>query len=59
MVNDLAGNTIGNRPVTCYRISGLTAAAVAARDLCASELFTGDFNHGQDYGGIQAINPFR
>jgi predicted nucleic acid-binding protein len=31
----------------------------AARASGASELFTEDFNHGQDYGGIRAINPFR
>jgi predicted nucleic acid-binding protein len=31
----------------------------AARASGASEIFTEDFNHGQDYGGIRAINPFR
>lgn len=31
----------------------------AARTSGASELITEDFNHGQDYGGIRAINPFR
>ena len=31
----------------------------AARASGASEIYTEDFNHGQDYGGIRAINPFR
>ena len=31
----------------------------AARASGAAELITEDFNHGQDYGGIRAINPFR
>jgi predicted nucleic acid-binding protein len=31
----------------------------AARASGASEIYTEDFNHGQDYGGIPAINPFR
>ena len=31
----------------------------AARASGASELITEDFNHGQNYGGIRAINPFR
>jgi predicted nucleic acid-binding protein len=31
----------------------------AARTSGASEIFTEDFNHGQDYGGIRAFNPFR
>ncbi len=31
----------------------------AARTSGAAELLTEDFNHGQDYGGIRAINPFR
>jgi predicted nucleic acid-binding protein len=30
----------------------------AARLSGASELITEDFSHGQDYGGIKAINPF-
>jgi predicted nucleic acid-binding protein len=30
----------------------------AARASGASQLITEDFSHGQDYGGIQAINPF-
>jgi predicted nucleic acid-binding protein len=31
----------------------------AARASGATLLFTEDFNYGQDYGGIRAINPFR
>ncbi len=30
----------------------------AARASGASQLITEDFSHGQDYGGIKAINPF-
>ncbi len=30
----------------------------AARVSGSSELITEDFSHGQDYGGIKAINPF-
>jgi predicted nucleic acid-binding protein len=30
----------------------------AARASGVSELITEDFNHGQDYGGIRALNPF-
>jgi predicted nucleic acid-binding protein len=31
----------------------------AAKASGARELITEDFNHGQDYGGVLAINPFR
>lgn len=31
----------------------------AARASGATELFTEDLNHGQDYGGVRVINPFR
>ncbi len=31
----------------------------AARASGAANLITEDFNHGQDYGGIRATNPFR
>ena len=30
----------------------------AARVAGASELVTEDLNHGQDYGGVRAVNPF-
>ncbi len=31
----------------------------AAQTSGARELFTEDFNHGQDYGGIRVVNPFK
>ncbi len=31
----------------------------AARAVGAAELLSEDFNHGQKYGGVQAVNPFR
>jgi predicted nucleic acid-binding protein len=31
----------------------------AARASGATELYSEDFNHGQDYGGVRAINPFQ
>ncbi len=31
----------------------------AARASGASELVSEDFSHGQDYGGVRAVNPFR
>ena len=31
----------------------------AARAAGVKELITEDFSHGQDYGGIRVINPFR
>ena len=31
----------------------------AARASGATELLTEDFNHGQDYAGLRALNPFR
>jgi hypothetical protein len=31
----------------------------AARGSGATQLVTEDLNHGQDYGGVRAINPFR
>lgn len=31
----------------------------AARASGAAELVSEDFNHGQDYGGVRAVNPFR
>ncbi len=31
----------------------------AARASGAAELITEDLNHGQDYGGVRVINPFR
>lgn len=31
----------------------------AARASGATELVSEDFNHGQDYSGVKAVNPFR
>jgi predicted nucleic acid-binding protein len=31
----------------------------AARASGATELISEDLNHGQDYGGVRVINPFR
>jgi len=31
----------------------------AARAAGATELLSEDFNHGQNYGGVQTVNPFR
>lgn len=31
----------------------------AARASGAAELLSEDFNHGQDYGGVRAVNPFK
>jgi predicted nucleic acid-binding protein len=31
----------------------------AARESGARELYTEDLNHGQDYGGVRVVNPFR
>ncbi len=43
-----------------YRISYWDAAIVAAAaDLGAAILYTEDLNHGQAYGTVTAINPFR
>ena len=43
-----------------WKISLWDAMILAAARSCgAQELVTEDFNHGQDYDGIRAINPFR
>ncbi|MHB9009991.1 MAG: PIN domain-containing protein [Limisphaerales bacterium] len=43
-----------------WRISlGDALILAAARASGAAELITEDLNHGQDYGGVRAINPFR
>jgi predicted nucleic acid-binding protein len=45
---------------TRWRLSLWDALILAAaRASGAGEIYTEDFNHGQDYGGIRAINPFR
>ena len=43
-----------------FQISFWDALIVAAaRESGASELVTEDLSHGQDYGGVLALNPFR
>ena len=43
-----------------WKISLWDAMILAAARSCgAQELVSEDFNHGQDYHGIRAINPFR
>jgi predicted nucleic acid-binding protein len=43
-----------------WRISLWDALVVAAaRASGAAELITEDLNHGQDYDGVRAVNPFR
>ena len=43
-----------------WKISLWDALILAAARACgARELFTEDLNHGQDYGGIRVVNPFR
>jgi predicted nucleic acid-binding protein len=45
---------------TRWRLSLWDALILAAaRASGASEIFTEDFNHGQDYDGIRVVNPFR
>jgi predicted nucleic acid-binding protein len=42
-----------------WKISLWDAMIVAAAQACgARELLTEDLNHGQDYGGVKAVNPF-
>jgi len=42
-----------------YRISYWDAAVLAAAQLFGAKiLYTEDLNHGQNYGSVQAINPF-
>lgn len=35
------------------------AIVAAAQELGAETLYTEDLNHGQVYGSVRAINPFR
>jgi predicted nucleic acid-binding protein len=42
-----------------WQLSLWDAMILAAAQSCgARELFSEDFNHGQDYGGVRVINPF-
>ena len=50
-----AGVTISQR----YRVSYWDGAILAAaRAVGCGIVYTEDLNHGQDYGGVRAINPF-
>ncbi len=50
---------MGARISQRYRISYWDGAIVAAAQaLGARTLFTEDLNHGQDYDGVQVVNPF-
>ena len=43
-----------------FRISYWDAAIVeAAREMGCDTILSEDLNHGQDYGGVKVINPFR
>ena len=43
-----------------WQLSLWDAMILAAAQSCgARELVTEDFNHGQDYGGVCAVNPFQ
>ena len=42
-----------------WQVSLWDAMVLAAAQACgAEELLTEDLNHGQDYGGVLAVNPF-
>jgi len=47
---------IAERYMISYYDSQIVAAA---KRMHCSTLFTEDLNHGQDYGGVIAVNPFR
>jgi predicted nucleic acid-binding protein len=43
-----------------FRISYWDAAIIeAAREIGCDTILSEDLNHGQDYGGVKVINPFR
>ena len=43
-----------------YRIAYWDAAVLmACKQLGASVLYSEDLSHGQDYGGVRVVNPFR
>lgn len=43
-----------------FQISYFDAQILAAaKRLRCSKVLSEDLNHGQDYGGVQVINPFR
>ena len=50
----------GLREQSRWNVSLWDALIVAAaRASGATELITEDLNHGQDYGGVRVVNPFR
>jgi predicted nucleic acid-binding protein len=57
--NSLALLRLGISIQARWQLSLWDAMIVAAAQASgASELLTEDLNHGQDYGGVRAINPF-
>ena len=57
--NSLALFRLGISIQARWQLSLWDAMIVAAAQASgASELLTEDLNHGQDYGGVRAINPF-
>ena len=43
-----------------YQLTYWDAAVIAAaKQLGASKLYSEDLNDGQDYDGVQVVNPFR
>jgi predicted nucleic acid-binding protein len=58
--NSLTLFGLGLSVQTRWQLSLWDAMIVAAAQTSgARELFTEDLNHGQDYGGVRAVNPFR
>jgi len=59
MDNSLALFRLGLSVQKRWRLSLWDGMIVAAAQMSgATELYTEDLNHGQNYGGVQAINPF-
>jgi predicted nucleic acid-binding protein len=43
-----------------YQISYFDAQIIAAsKRLGSTTIYSEDLNHGQDYGGVRVVNPFR
>lgn len=58
--NTLAVFRLGLSLQSRWQLSLWNAMILAAAQASgARELLTEDLNHGQDYGGIRAVNPFR
>lgn len=57
--NTLALFRLGVSVQKQWQLSHWDSMIVAAAQMSgAHELYTEDLNHGQDYGGVRAINPF-